>query len=336
MRKEVLLAILAGGIFGLIIAFGIWRLNSKLTSNEGINTEGSPPPSVDSTGITIAKPQDGSISTTPELKISGVTKGSSFIVVITGEEDFFGTSDATGEFSIEVELTGGINNLQVLVFDSTKQIADTSLQLVYSSEFEKFLMSDDEEELNQATESASDDVRSKVQERVKEIQKNSVFFLGTVTDISEGSFQLKLPSGEIEQVATDQDTDFASETATKKTIEEEDVAIGDFILAMGFTNDSDVLEAKRIVVISEPEETDNKALLGTIVSIDTRELVLLSNGEETTVSFGKTWKGPELKQLEEGQLVVIVGLGDGDFAARSLFEAKEVETTSSPSPTPID
>ena len=84
MRKEVLFAILAGGIFGLIIAFGIWRLNKTIGPKEDVTTEASPTPS--QVGITIAKPNEKQVVTESSVEISGITKPNSS-VVITGEDE---------------------------------------------------------------------------------------------------------------------------------------------------------------------------------------------------------------------------------------------------------
>lgn len=321
MRKEVLLAILAGGIFGLIIAFGIWRLNSSLESTN-LSTESTPPPTtVDDSGVTIAKPTDGKVVTDSSIEISGVTKSNSHVIVSSESEDFYSQSDTSGEFSVEVDLDGGLNTLAIFVFDENGLVSETSLEIVYSSEFDKYLVKDEGDE-NEATESA-DDVRSKVQEKVKEIQTNSVFFMGTVTDISESTLQIELKSGEIEQASTTEETDYLSETKTRKTIEKEDVAIGDFIIAMGFASGNDVLEAKRIVVTTKPEEIDLLGKIGEVKSTSSKKLVLISDGEETEIAFGKTWKGSDLSELEEGQIVIVVGEESEEFTARSLFLISE-------------
>ena len=53
MRKEVLLAIIAGGALGLAIAFGVWRLNTNLK------------PKVEDTAIPSQIPETPTVTPTP-------------------------------------------------------------------------------------------------------------------------------------------------------------------------------------------------------------------------------------------------------------------------------
>jgi len=333
MRKEVLFAILAGGIFGLIIAFGIWRLNKTIGPKEDVTTEASPTPS--QAGITIAKPNEKQVVTESSVEISGITKPN-FSVVITGEdEDVIITSGSNGEFSTEIELVGGVNQIFITAFNEEGDLSEQKLTLIYSSEFAQYVESDENEEESEATESA-DDIQEKVQEKIKQAQKVGVAYMGTITDISEQTFQLKSENEEINQVSTDDSTSFVSTTGTKKSVEFEDVAIGDYLIAMGFRNGNGVLEAKRVLISSEPEEPLFEVSAGKITEIGKKEITLeLFNGSSKTVLFGKNWKGPDLDELDEGQnLIVVETTSDGETLARTIQVMESEEE--SPSPTPTD
>lgn len=317
MRKEVLFAILAGGIFGLIVAFGIWRLNSTISKSD-VTTQGSPTPSPSSYSLTIAKPNENQVVTDSLVTVSGITTPNSKVVVSGEKEDYLTFSDSSGEFSQDVDLSGGINNIKVFVFDDTKKIAEDGIKIVYSSEFEKYLASSETKSETNASSSA-EDIKNKVEEKVKDAEKKPVFDTGTVTDIAESTIQIKLESGDIEQAQVDDDSSFVSVNKETKTIEFKDVAIGDFIIAMGFKNGNGVLDAKRIIVTTIPETFDNEALMGTAQVEGPKEITLTSENQEKKIIFGKTWKGPDLNKLEDGQTVIVVGEKSEDLTARTLF-----------------
>jgi hypothetical protein len=60
-----------------------------------------------------------------------------------------------------------------------------------------------------------------------------------------------------------------------QTVEVEDLAIGDYVIAMGYINGSEVLEARRVLLYSDaPEAVTKKSFFGTITNIDSDEEVL--------------------------------------------------------------
>lgn len=136
MRKEILFAIGAGGIFGLIIAFGVWRLNKTVTPNENINTEASSTPNV--SGITIASPNEKQVITESPVKVSGITKPDSVVVVSGEQDDAVSMASETGEFEVEIELESGINQIIVTSFQNGVNVGEQKLTLIYSSVFSAF------------------------------------------------------------------------------------------------------------------------------------------------------------------------------------------------------
>jgi len=145
MRKEIIIVTLAGIIFGLIIAFGIWRTNSALNP---INTESSTSQAptktinnIESGGlsITIASPQNYDVIWKNPVNISGITKPNSFIIISTEDEDFVLNSNGSGEFDQEIELSAGVNQILISAQDSSQNTSSKNLTLVYSNEFAKQL-----------------------------------------------------------------------------------------------------------------------------------------------------------------------------------------------------
>ncbi|MBU0572302.1 hypothetical protein KKH23_01370 [Patescibacteria group bacterium] len=139
MRKEILFAILAGVTFGLIIAFGVWRANVALRP-DGANT--TAPENTSETaqadfGITIAKPQDYQVITVSSTTLTGITKPNVWIIVSAEEEDYVAKTGENGEFEIEIDVIGGVNEILITAFDNEGAETQEKLILVYSSELAK-------------------------------------------------------------------------------------------------------------------------------------------------------------------------------------------------------
>ncbi len=179
-----------------------------------------------------------------------------------------------------------------------------------------------------ATEEA-DPIRDKVQQKVEEARTIPFSYIGTVTDIAEQTIQINKHvfngttenSGEIQQISVDEDgTTFVKIAKSTTTVSFSDVAIGDFIIAMGYKNGNGVLEAERVLITTPLEPTTRKTLYGEPSDIASKELTLMDQGgREWSVEFGKSWVGPELSEIEDGDSIVVVGLAeDNTLEARFL------------------
>jgi len=143
MKKEILIAIAIGFILGLVITFGIWTANKSLQQNNKTQkTEvGENQPIVTETSstedgqipLTISSPEDNSLVDQEKIEIVGKTKAGATIVILyeKGEEVF--QADEQGEFSQEITLVGGANEIKITVFDTEGNEANQSLNLVYST-----------------------------------------------------------------------------------------------------------------------------------------------------------------------------------------------------------
>lgn len=322
MRKEVIFAILAGAFFGLIIAFGLWRLNSTLSPSTDNQTEASPTPSAQF-GITIAEPEPGQVVTVSPAVITGITKPNSFILASTEEEDSLTRAAEDGSFEVEVNVVGGINQVLIASIDQDGKVASTQLTIAHSTELE--LGTEDDVEQEESTES-SDPVRDRVQDKIDSAQTVPYFYMGTVTDIAENAIQIRNGDGEIKQIATfEEDTTYVNLVNDREDIEFADVAIGDFLVAMGFTNANDVLSAQRVLVTTPPGEIERSIVVGEIVSISSGEVAISQDGDrEITLDFPRTWVGPDLDELTEGETLIAVGDADGNTVSiRSIFQTQE-------------
>ena len=198
----------------------------------------------------------------------------------------------------------------------------------------------------EATQEA-DTVSEKIQEKIEAASQIPVAYMGTITDIAEATIQTKTTNGEIKQVQIDADnTDFVKVDKTSKAVAFKDIAIGDFIVAMGYKNGNDVLETTRLLVTSALEPTDRGAVVGVVTNVTKTEITLNSLEEEKKLAEAKVSlitmeeEGEQTEidfsDIEVGDKIIAVGL-----AKNQPFEARRIHVTSrralpesSPTPTP--
>jgi len=137
MRKEVLFAILVGGLIGVVIAFGFWRANSALDTTQEVATTPEITKKTEEINITLAKPADTSIISTSSTTITGLTRANSIVIISAEKEDYITKSTSEGEFEQEIDLVGGVNEIAVFSFDEEGQMAQEKMLLVYSTELKE-------------------------------------------------------------------------------------------------------------------------------------------------------------------------------------------------------
>ena len=130
-----------------------------------------------------------------------------------------------------------------------------------------------------------------------------------MTDITDSTIQIKTMDGEIKQISTSSDniTVIKSNPSTK-TVKLTDIAIGDFIVAMGYINSSSVLSAQRILITDPVTEPKVKAKIGNLSDIDKK------------VTISKTIK-TKLAKIKDTDLIIFVTTVDdkGVSSLRSVF-----------------
>src|SRR3990167_3654396 len=325
MRKEVILAIISGGVLGALIAFGIWRANNSsknterqaaVTSGSDTNFETAQPISVPR--LTLATPANDVVVTESSVAVSGLTQPGNIIIVSGENEDLAQVSSSTGAFETNIDLIGGLNEIKVLAFDKDKKVDETKLKVVYSTEFSRYILSSQELEEAQNSENEDETIRNKVQEKLNQKLSQPKAYIGSITDIAETSVQIKSHTGEIKLLSvTDDGATFVKTTGkANQNVEFADMAIGDYIIAMGFVNENEVLETKRILITNAEASTRN-AILSAVTQISANTITL---GTELTAS-----------KIETGNTVIVSGpVKDGKYQARIVI------VISLPSPTPIE
>jgi hypothetical protein len=200
--------------------------------------------------------------------------------------------------------------------------------------------------------SSAESIREKVQEKVTKALNSPRAYIGTVTDISSTTLQIRKfiltgneKAGEIQQIATSSDTVFVSVGKTTKSIKFTDIAIGDFIIAMGYRNGNNVLESRRILVTEVIKPSNRTAVSAKVTKImrNTLEVTTLSNEkltleQEDTISILSLADDKQTKirfaDIEEEDLIIAVGTLDNNiFSARKILVISSVSPTATPSST---
>jgi len=309
MRKEVWFAIIGGIVLGLIIGFGVYRINFAFKKDG--SQQGSPSPSPDNHGgLTIAKPNYDDVITSLPLTVSGITSKNSWAVISTDTIDYLIKVEENGTFEKEIDLTGGVNQIIVTGVNPDKKNSSQELRLIYSTQLQT-------PKPESQTPSSESGVRETVLKKVEDILNSPKAYLGTVTDIAEKTIQLKTDAGSIEQVsAEDEEIKVINQNPSPKEVKFADIAIGDYIVAMGYKNGNGVLNAKRILITAPSSFPQIKVVYGKVMSISKKEIII---NEEDKAAITSATKQPN-KYLNVEDNVIIVGTTLKDvFTARTIF-----------------
>lgn len=290
MRKELLYAIIAGISIGLIVAFGTWKISKVLKKDTPIVTRRETPTPKNIQSVSIDKYNNFDV--VPQtITLSGLTGKNSNVIIITADSDYYAKSDNDGSFEKEIKLPSGLSEIKVLSFDVNNNNSEAKIKLV----------------------SDADAV------------EKSTSYIGTITDISSGNIQIKGSSGSILQVTAGEDTKFINSLKKNAEVKETDLAIGDYIVAMGTLNSKKVLNSTKVVVGSPLVDTKIEIIAGKIDSISKTKLSILKNNNEIEeLTLPKKWNGPDIKELEEGMNIYIVGNNDGkNYTLRTIITPVE-------------
>lgn len=140
MKKEVVLAISIGFALGLIITFGIWTANQSLKnlpqSSPKASIIPSPTPSNSQTTnnqLTINTPDDESLVSTDTVTLSGTSTPQATLLVISESGEQTIVADASGNFSVDIDLITGFNVITVHSYSADGQESSKSLTITYST-----------------------------------------------------------------------------------------------------------------------------------------------------------------------------------------------------------
>lgn len=165
-------------------------------------------------------------------------------------------------------------------------------------------------------------VQDQVKERMEEAKNSPKAYVGAVTDKNQNSLQVKTPKGEIKLVSVEETSTAFTKVGSKTTSAKfDDVAIGDFIIAMGVRNGNDILNATKVLITPALTKPKRTITVGQITLIVKKEVTVESDSIKLTLKFPKKWQGPDIKELAEGDKVVVVGEIEGTvLTLRSIFK----------------
>jgi len=149
VRKEVLLAIVVGFGLGLVITFGIWSANKALkktavgptTTSSGQQEEelarqlaGTPTSALQQElPLTIDSPEDESVSAQEKITVAGKTAPQATVTILYQEGEKAIEAGNEGNFSAEVTLVGGPNQIEVAAYDQNGNEISKTINVVYST-----------------------------------------------------------------------------------------------------------------------------------------------------------------------------------------------------------
>lgn len=327
MKKELLWAGIIGIIFGIAIGFGTWRVRNKMKSVTNFFPTPTPQTSKGQVKIALDKPENLRVYSENPISVTGLTKSLNWVIISTDDSDYLTTSLDDGSFSQTVEFSGGVNNVQAISVDADGGSATQKVLALYSESFKPLTSNN-----NEASETA--EIAKSVAEKIALTKNPPRAYLGTVTDIAESTIQIKSLDSQIQQISTEQDeinVVNAKET-TSKSVKLTDIAIGDFIIAMGYTDGNEVLEAKRILISNTPSDLKINAALYKVTSVGKKsvDVTPVSGGDTLTITpdkntvinsyfEGKT-KSIKLANISENDMLIVITDATGTPAlVRSIF-----------------
>jgi len=341
MRKEVTYAIVGGIILGLIVAFGVYRINSVVSGKSHGAGIATPTPQSGTLGefkIVLDKPENDDVVTNDSITVTGLTKPLAWITLSGEQGDYTVQSDSTGAFSQDVKLIPGVNQIKVTAFEASGTESATQVLVVYSSSFQVRTLPTSSPE---AEGSGASNIRQKVAQDVANALSRPKAYIGTVTDITDSTIQIKTAASEIKQISVSASgtTVVNSTGTTSKTVKATDLAIGDFVVAMGYVDGNSVLDAQRILItnsITEPKitvaeakvvSTTKKVLTVNVISDNSQDTVQPDVNTDIESVTNGTSKTAKFSTIGAGDTIIYVVTTDskGSSSVRSIFQLPKVQ-----------
>lgn len=139
MRKEVLIAIIIGFVLGLVITFGVWTANKAMkegptTAQLPEETQQTPTPSPTlGIDLEISSPTDNAVSDKEKVDVAGKTSPAATVVILFQEGEKIIEADNNGNFSTEITLVGGNNEITISSIDSQGKEITKTISVVFST-----------------------------------------------------------------------------------------------------------------------------------------------------------------------------------------------------------
>jgi len=184
-----------------------------------------------------------------------------------------------------------------------------------------------------------EEVRKNLEEAKLGQKKAYVGEIGEITDTALG-LDTRIGKKQV-QVATE--TIIIGENKGK--IEFEELEIGAFVIAMGYFDENEILQAKRLVIINKPKPRVRQVAFGQVTDISETKVVTVENEKKEiiysiqvagTTKITKKKEGKiqqvEFDEIAEGDRVVAIGTPEEN--EEKIITAKIIHIIPTSSPTP--
>lgn len=190
-------------------------------------------------------------------------------------------------------------------------------------------------EISPTAEEVSDDkvqgireaVKEKVREKLEEVQKGQKrAFVGEIKKISNSTLILTALQGE-KQVTVSEETTIIDKD--RKEIELDALEVGDYLIAMGYLEETDLLNAIRIVVTTKPKVSTREVAFGEVTDISAEEKILtVKNQKKGTIYTVEATGTTKITKKIEGKVqeAKFADINEGDRLV-AIGKATENEET---------
>lgn len=143
VRREVMLAIVIGFSIGLLLSAGLIlgrkTIRQRITPPpEPVILESEQPsptevPPIAATKLTITSPEDETIVNENKVALEGSTEPEAIISIIYEEGEILDQADENGDFSFDIPLIGGANEITISAYGPEGQQASQTITVVYTT-----------------------------------------------------------------------------------------------------------------------------------------------------------------------------------------------------------
>lgn len=175
-----------------------------------------------------------------------------------------------------------------------------------------FVFALSENESTEGAQSVREAIRKRVEEKLAKLSKSPKAVVGELKEVTDTTLNITTKNGEI-LAATNEDTKYFRVTKGKQVaVKFEDLVLNDFIVAMGYKNGNNVLDAKRVISYNVSPLVEKKAIYGVVrtnmngsLGVQTSSgLVTVQTDDDTKVT--KKADGSKLEEVD----VEEINLGD--------------------------
>lgn len=344
MKKEVIIAVIAGLVLGLVITMGIYTANRSLNQQRAKKLSQNTPaptalPQPGSKTVTLTSYENFDLVGQADVTLSGIAWNGNVVALLTDSDSQITQADAEGIFVFKTRLLKGFNEITLIASDVSGATVSQSLVLTYSTskiELQAFKLIRAVYAAEETATAAADSVTDKIKERLQETVEEGLgtikeeiagkaaaprkkAYIGKITSVDSTSLTLTYKEQNF-NVNTGDDTVYVK--GASGSLKREDLEPGDFVIAMGFyLSESQEFRAVRVSRIAAPEPPANRQLVtGKISEVDGQKVS--ANGN--TLNLTKKTKF-SVSGLDEPEISDLA-LGDNLFALVTLDNNGDIDS----------